>query len=77
MIDIKIRYNTLCNDGKNYWRILVDGKEHICSHIDIKIPVQTTQDVVFDQYRNCEVEKHHISCKANSILWEEDKITII
>ena len=77
MIDVKIRYNTLCSDDKNYLRILIDGIEHTCSHIDIKIPVQTTRDIVFDQSRNCDVDKHHISCKANFILWEGDKITII
>jgi hypothetical protein len=77
MIDVKIRYNTLCDDNKNYWRILIDGTEFTCEDIKINIPVHTTRDIVFDQYRNCEVDKHHISCTANSVKWDGDKVTII
>jgi hypothetical protein len=32
-IGVKIGWNTLCNDGCLYLRILMDGVEHTCSHI--------------------------------------------
>lgn len=74
MIDVKIRYNTLCSDDHLYWRILIDGVEHTCSHINI--PVQTTRDLVYDPNRGMEVDKHHISCKASSVVFEGDVISI-
>jgi len=77
MIDVKIRYNTLCTDNRTYWRILLDGVEHNCSHININIPTQTTQDNVFDSARGENVDKHHISCYANSVTFDGDIVTII
>ena len=75
-IDVKIRYNTLCDDDHLYWRILIDGVEHTCSHININIPVQTTRDMVFDPGRGSDVDKHHISCKASSVVFEGDAVSI-
>ena len=72
-IDVKIRYNTVCDDDKLYWRILI---EHLCSHININIPVQTTKDVVYDPKRGFEVDKHHISCKASSVIFDGDIVNI-
>jgi hypothetical protein len=76
MIDIKIRYNTLCDDNRKFWRILINGIEHTASHINIEIPVQTTRDIVFDPNRNEKVNKHHMSCIANEIMWDDDIVTI-
>lgn len=76
MIDVKIRYNTLCNDGKLYWRILINGEEKIASDIKINIPTYTTNDDVFDSHRNEMVNKHHISCKANEVVWEGNVVII-
>ena len=75
-IDVKIRYNTVCDDDKLYWRILIDGVEHLCSHININNPVQTTKDVVYDPKRGFEVDKHHISCKASSVIFDGDIVNI-
>lgn len=76
MIDVKVRWNTQCDDNHNYWRILVDGKEHICSNVIIDVPVYTTRDIVWDTVRNQEVDKHHISCKANQVIWKGDVVII-
>ena len=37
MIDVKIRYNTNCEDNHLFWRILVDGVEEICSNVIINV----------------------------------------
>lgn len=76
MIDIKVRWNTQCMDNHLYWRVLIDGKEHICSSVIFNIPVHTTKDVVWDPLRGQEVEKHHVSCKATSVIWKGDVIII-
>lgn len=72
MIDVKVRWNTQCTDNHSFWRLLIDGKEHICSDVIFLIPVHTTKDLVFDSLRNQEVVKHHVSCKANEIVWKGD-----
>ena len=76
MIKIQIRYNTNCTDNINYWRILINGVEYICSDIEILIPVSTTRDNVFDPQRNTMVDKHHISCMANEVIWNGTKVKI-
>jgi hypothetical protein len=76
MTDIKVRWNTQCKDDHNYWRILIDGKEHICSNVIFKIPTHTTKDIVYDTIRNQEVEKHHISCSATEVIWEGDVVIV-
>ncbi len=76
MIDVKARFNTTCLDNHKYWRILIDGVEHTCSNIIFKIPVQTTQDVVWDPIRKQEVTKHHVSCLANEIIWKDDIVIV-
>jgi hypothetical protein len=75
-IDIKIRYNTNCNDNTMYWRVIIDGVEHLASDVMINIPTQTTRDNVFDPQRNEVVNKHHISCKANSVIFKEGIVEI-
>lgn len=76
MIDVKIRYNTLCNDNHNYWRILINGEEYICSYIDIRVPMVTTCDNVYDPSRKEMVTKHHISCKSNQIIWDGTEVIV-
>jgi len=76
MIDVKIRYNTLCDDNHLYWRVLVDGIEHVCSNIIAEIPLYTTRDIVWDPHRNQNVDKHHMSCKANEVIWKGDVVII-
>lgn len=76
MIDVKIRYNTLCNDNHTFWRILIDGEERTASNIIVNVPVHTTRDIVWDSSRYENVDKHHISCQANSVIWKGDVVII-
>ena len=76
MIDVKARWNTQCTDNRAFWRIIINGQEHICSNIIFEIPVRTTRDIVWDSLRNQEVEKHHVSCMANEINWNGDVVIV-
>lgn len=76
MIDVKVRYNTLCEDNHTYWRILINGEEFTCSNIVVEIPMYTTRDIVWDPNRNEMVDKHHFSCKANEVIWKDDFVII-
>jgi hypothetical protein len=76
MIDVKVRYNTLCDDNHTFWRILIDGVEHTVSNVIIDIPVHTTRDKVWDPNRNQMVDKHHLSCIANEVIWKGDVVIV-
>ena len=76
MIDVKIRYNTLCKDNHMFFRILINGTEHMCSNIIAEIPMHTTRDIVWDPNREEMVDKHHFSCQANEVIWKGDVIII-
>jgi hypothetical protein len=76
MIDVKIRWNTLCDDNHMFWRILIDGVEHTASNIIVDIPLHTTRDLVFDSKRGEQVDKHHMSCQANEIIWKGDVVLV-
>ncbi len=69
---IKLRYNTECADKRLFWRVLINGVEHLAAHVYIKIPVETTADFLADKG----VIKHHISCASDHINWEGDALTI-
>jgi hypothetical protein len=76
MIDVKLRYNTLCDDNYLYWRILIDGVEHLASNVLLEIPVHTTRDIVWDPNRQTNLEKHHLSCTASEVIWKGDVVII-
>jgi hypothetical protein len=76
MIDIKIRYNTLCEDNHMFWRILINNIEYTASNIIVDIPLHTTKDKVYDRGRNDMVDKHHMSCIANEVIWKGDVVII-
>jgi hypothetical protein len=38
MIDVKVRYNTKCDDNHKFWRVLIDGSEYIASNVIFEIP---------------------------------------
>lgn len=76
MIDVKVRWNTQCTDNHFFWRVIIDGEEHICSNVIFQIPTYTTRDEVWDSIRGHKVHKHHVSCKATSITWKGDVIII-
>lgn len=60
--DVKIRFNTKCDDGKNFWRIVVDGKEELAEEIRINCPSFTSRDEIKEVG-----EKFHISCNPTTI----------
>ena len=76
MIDVKLRYNTLCDDNHLYWRILIDGVENVASNVIFEIPPHTTRDVVYDPSRNQDVDKHHLTCLANEVIWKGDVVIV-
>jgi hypothetical protein len=67
MDKIKIRYNTDVCDGFLYWRVIINGKEHLASDIKINVPSYSTSDFV----ENVGI-KHHISCESDNIVWNEE-----
>lgn len=69
---IKLRYNTDCNDNRLYWRVLIDGVEHLAENVHILIPTFTTGDYLPDKG----VTKHHISCESDNLVWDGDVLTI-
>lgn len=77
MTDVKIRYNTLCEDGRLYWRILIDGEEKTCSDIEINCPSFTSMDEVWDPSRGKMVTKHHVTCTPSQIIWDSDKVILL
>ncbi len=76
-MDIKIRYNHSCTDDKMFWRLIIDGTEFLASDIQINVPTFTTRDDVFDPQKNEMVNKHHISCEADSVSWTDTGVAII
>ena len=68
---IKIRFNTDCTDGVLLWRVLIDGAEHLASHVTINVPTCTTTDHI----QGIGI-KHHISCETDKLLWENNKLVI-
>ncbi len=76
MLDIKIRWNTQCEDNHSFWRVIIDGKEYIASNVIIEIPTWTTRDEVWDSVRGTMVNKHHISTLAESAIWKGDVVVI-
>jgi len=41
-----------------------------------EIPTYTTRDTVYDSIRREKVDKHHISCQANEIIWKGDVVIV-
>ena len=75
-LDVKVRWNTRCNDNHLYWRVIVDDVETLCSDVKISVPTYTTCDEVYDTILKEKVIKHHISCKANTVQFFGDKVII-
>lgn len=76
MTEVKIRYNTLCEDNHNFWRVVIGDMERICSNVIIDVPSHTTRDIVWDSKRKQDVDKHHITCLANEVIWRGDVLIL-
>ena len=55
MIDIKVRYNTKCDDNHMFWRVLIDGFEYLASNVIFEIPAHTTRDIVYSICSICSI----------------------
>jgi hypothetical protein len=73
---IKIRYNTICDDDRLFWRVIIDYEEYFASEVNIEVPAFTTKDYVFDSKIQDMAFKHHITCYSNNIIWDGDILTI-
>jgi uncharacterized membrane protein len=71
MRQVKIRYNTNVGDSGLYWRIIINGVEHLASDIDINVPTKTTGDFIHEVGL-----KHHITCEPDNIKWEGTKVIL-
>lgn len=61
---LMIRYNTE-NTGSLYWRVIIEGKEHLADHVMINVmPIFDTADLMPNGKF-----KHHFSCYYDSIEW--------
>ena len=69
---VKIRYNTAVSDDFLYWRILLEGQERLASEIIINVKTYTTKDFI----ENVGM-KHHITCEANEVVWNEENKSVI
>ncbi len=63
---IKIRYNTSVNDDFLYWRVIIDGVEHLASDIKINVPCYGTKDHIEGVGY-----KHHITCESNNVIFND------
>lgn len=72
MKTLKIRFNTL-NKGSLFWRVIIDGEEHLADEIQIETKSYTTQDILPTGEK-----KWHISVDYNEIEWiDSDLKTLI
>ena len=55
---VLIRYNNNSKGNNDKWRLLIDGKEFICSHINIQASCETCTEEIFEN--GVRKEKHHI-----------------
>lgn len=68
---IKIRYNTAVVDDFLYWRVLIDGVEHLASDIKINVPTYATKD-----YVEGVGIKHHITCESDNVVWNKENKSV-
>ena len=68
--EVKIRFNTNFKEGDTAakeWRVLVEGKENFCNHVQVNCPSFTSRDFIEGVG-----QKWHISCKASTIEYVKD-----
>ena len=67
---VKVRYNHDAGNSPLKWRVVIDGKEHLASQVEILVPMTTTKDYING------MEKWHVSCEPDLITWEGDVVTL-
>jgi uncharacterized membrane protein len=68
---VKIRYNHDAGESPLKWRVVIDGKEHLATKVDVLVPSVTTDD-----YIEGVGKKFHISCEPDLIVWEGNKLIL-
>lgn len=66
---IQVRYNTNAGNSPLVWRVIVDGKEHLASHVDINGWVFSEASIVNEQ------RKMNLACYG-SISWRGTQVEI-
>jgi uncharacterized membrane protein len=69
---VKIRYNHDAGDSGLFWRVIINGVEHLASDLEIHGAAYTTQDEVEGVGK-----KYHITCEVDSIHWDKNKIVLV
>jgi hypothetical protein len=67
---LQIRYNTE-NAGSLFWRVVIDGEEHLADGVNINVYSHTSQDTLPDGR-----VKFHISCYYNELVWEGKNLIV-
>ena len=71
MKKVLIRFNTE-NKGDLFWRLIIDGEEHLCNEIQINCMSHTSKDDLPDGR-----VKWHIACFPKKIEWPDSKQVIL
>jgi len=70
---IQLRFNTMVTpDSDLCWRLLIDGVEHLVSHVEMQVPVYTSKDLIPGVG-----EKWHISAQAREVIFEGSKAIVL
>ena len=71
---VKIRFNTNYKESdtsSKEWRVLVNGIEHFCNHVQVNCASHTSKDFIEGVG-----QKWHISCEANNIEYIKDNSAV-
>lgn len=69
-LQVRIRFNTHYKEGDastKEWRVLVNGFENFCNHVQVNCPSQTSKDFIEGVG-----QKWHISCIASHVEYVKD-----
>ena len=67
---LMIRFNTE-NQGKLFWRVVVDGVEHLADSVTLYQPSSTSEDTLPDGKK-----KFHITCWYNRLTWNGTNLIV-
>ena len=67
---IQIRYNQKCGNSPLVWRVIIDGEEHLASHIEIHGWVYSESSIVDGE------RKMNLACRGR-VRWYDTQIVIM
>jgi hypothetical protein len=65
-----MRFNTE-NKGSLFWRVIIEGKEHLADNVTFHVSTYTSQDKIAEG-----VTKFHISCRYNKLTWSGTNLIV-